>query len=123
MTLPGSADFTDSRTLARGAAVNFLGMLARTSRILLTLFVTRVSGAHVYGLFALATAVADVANRISIFGMDKSLLVFIPQTGERDKSESDAVISASFRIALLLGGVATVGLFWAGPSIGADLFD
>jgi O-antigen/teichoic acid export membrane protein len=98
-------------------------MLARASRILLTLFVTRVSGAHVYGLFVLATAVADIASRISIFGMDKSLLVFIPKTAERDASESRRVLSASFRIALLLGGVASAVLFCAGPSIGAGLLD
>ena len=123
MTRLEGSDFTDSRTLARGTAINFLGMLARTSRILLTLFVTRVSGAHVFGIFTLATAVADVASRISIFGMDKSLLIFIPRTSERDTRESYRILSASFRIALLLGGLTTAVLYLVGPSVAESWFD
>lgn len=91
-------------------------MIARASRALVTLFVTRVAGAGVFGIFTVATAAVEVVSRLTIFGMDKSLLKFLPGA-----TSPYPVLSAVFRTALVLSLVATgIVAVWA-PWIAATL--
>ena len=115
-----SAD--DAVVLSRGAAVNLLGMLAKTSKVLFTLFVTRVCGSSVFGIYSLAVAVVDLAARASIFGMDKSLLKFIPEyeTGDRGKYDT---VSAVFGVALAIGLPLTLLLVLFAPWISLVFMD
>lgn len=108
---------SDSRTVARAASVNLLGMLARSSRILVTVFVTRVSGPGVFGLFTLALAVIDIVGRLALFGMDKSILKFVPERKDETQTHQHQVLSASMVIAVGLGVVLTVGLVLLAPWI------
>ncbi len=94
---------SDSRTVARAAGVNLVGMAARSSRALVTLFVTRVSGPGVFGLFTLALAVVDIVGRLALFGMDKSILKFVPEVRERGEEGRYGVIASSLWIGLALG--------------------
>ena len=107
----------DTKTVAKAASVNLLGILARSSRTLVTLFVTRVSGAQVFGLFTLVTAVVELVTRFTVFGLDKSLLKFVPEVRGEGSADLDGVLSAAFRTALVLGLIATVGLVWGAPWI------
>ena len=94
--------------MAKAAAVNLVGMAARSSRALVTLFVTRVAGPGVFGLFTLALAVVDIVGRLALFGMDKSVLKFVPEVRERGEQGRYEVISSSLWIGLALG--AALGL-------------
>ena len=98
---------SDAGTVAKAAGVNLLGMAARSSRSLVTLFVTRVGGAGTFGIFTLVIAVTEVVSRLTILGMDKSLLKFLPE-----KKSPYAILSASFRTALVLGVVASLYPAW-----------
>ena len=127
----------DSRTLVTAAAVNLLGVLARSSRALATLFITRVSGPATYGLFTLATAVVEVVTRFSIFGMDKSLLKFIPEEMGKPRQPRDAqsvdgpvtpdpvyqLLAASLLTAFALSLALIVGLLWTAPWVSEILDD
>lgn len=107
---------TDSRELVRAASVNLLGMLAKASRTLFTFFVTRVGGPAVFGLFTLATGVVEVVTRFSIFGMDKSLLKFVPEARREGGTRPYRLLSAAFLTSQALGLVVTlavvVGAAW-----------
>ncbi len=94
---------SDSRTVAKAAGVNLAGMAARSSRALVTLFVTRVSGPRVFGFFTLVLAVVDVVGRLALFGMDKSVLKFVPEVRARGEEGRYGVIASSLWIGLALG--------------------
>lgn len=110
---------SDSRTVARAAGVNLLGMAARASRALVTLFVTRVSGPVVFGLFTLSLAVVDIVSRLALFGMDKSVLKFVPEGSARGDAYRHDVLAASLRTGLTLAVLLSAAVFVAGPWIAA----
>ena len=119
------------------AAVNLLGVLARSSRALVILFITRVSGPGTYGLFTLATAVVEIATRFSIFGMDKSLLKFIPEELGDQTHAGDGqgvartvtpgglypLLASTFLTALVLSLALIFGLLWTAPWLSGILDD
>lgn len=121
---PAQSRLSDSRELLRGASVNLLGILAKSSRTLVTLFVTRVSGPAVFGLFTLANGVVEVGTRLSVFGMDKSLLTFIPEarqgTGAGDGEYR--FLSAAFLTSQVLAGFLTLALVVGAPWISMAWF-
>ena len=114
---------SDSRTVARAAAVNLVGMAARSSRALVTLFVTRVSGPGVFGLFTLALAVVDVVGRFALFGMDKSVLKFVPESRERGEEGRYDIMAASLRIGLGLGTATSLAVVLLAPWIAERWLD
>ncbi len=97
--------------------MNFLGMLAKASRALVTVFITRVSGPVTFGLFTLTVAVVELISRFTIFGMDKSLLKYIPEVRARDEGAQYPVLSTVFYAALAFALLATGALAWAAPWI------
>jgi O-antigen/teichoic acid export membrane protein len=103
--------------VARAAAVNLVGMAARSSRALVTLFVTRVSGPGVFGLFTLALAVVDVVGRLALFGMDKSVLKFVPESRERGEEGRYETVAASLWIGTALGAATTLAVVLLAPWI------
>ena len=108
---------TDSRTVAKAAGVNLVGMAARSSRALVTLFVTRVSGPGVFGLFTLALAVVDIVGRLALFGMDKSVLKFVPEVRERGEQGRYDVIASSLWIGVTLGAALALAVALVAPWI------
>lgn len=108
---------SDSTTLARGAAVNLFGTVARFSRTIFTVFVTRIFGAQVFGIFTLATGIVDLVSRFTIFGMDKSLLKYIPETDISSDKQRYAILSSTFLISQVLSLFFTLLLFFAAPWI------
>ncbi len=111
----------DSTTVAKGAAINLFGILARASRVLFTLFVTRVAGPRVFGLFTLAVAVVEVTTRFTIFGMDKTLLKFVPEVRDADDPAVYRILATVFRIGLLLALFATLTVAVFAPWISDEL--
>lgn len=109
--------FSDSSTIARGAAVNFLGTLAKFSRTIFTIFVTRVFGAQTFGIFTLATSVIDLVSRFTIFGLDKALLKYVPEVFKKKPGDRYAYLSASLIIAFTFSAVTTIALYFFAPVI------
>ncbi len=108
---------SDSGTVARAAAVNFLGMLAKSSRALVTIFVTRVSGPATFGLFMLTVAVVELVSRFTVFGMDKSLLKYVPEVRSRSEDEQYPILSTVLFTGLAFGLLTTVGIAIGAPWI------
>lgn len=106
--------------MAKAAAVNLAGMAARASRALVTIFVTRVAGPGVYGLFTLALAVVDIVGRLALFGMDKSVLKFAPESRERGEEGRYETVAASLWIGVALGTVTSLGVVLLAPLIAVD---
>jgi len=103
--------------VAKAAAVNLVGMAARSSRALVTLFVTRVSGPGIFGLFTLVLAVVDIVGRLALFGMDKSVLKFVPEVRERGERGRYQVIASSLWIGLALGAALVLAVALVAPWI------
>jgi O-antigen/teichoic acid export membrane protein len=97
--------------------VNLVGMAARSSRALVTLFVTRVAGPGVFGLFTLALAVVDIVGRLALFGMDKSVLKFVPESRERGEEGRYQTVAASLWIGIGLGTATTLAVVVLAPWI------
>lgn len=108
---------SDSRTVARAASVNLLGMAARSSKALVTLFITRVAGPGVFGLFTLALAVVDIVGRLALFGMDKSLLKFVPEARDGGEERRYQVLGAALRVGLVLSAALSLGVAALAPWI------
>jgi O-antigen/teichoic acid export membrane protein len=90
-------------------------MLAKSSRALATLFITRVSGPSVFGLFSLATSVAELATRFTVFGMDKALLKFVAEGRASGTPVEYPVLSVVIRTGAFLSIGATILLIVVAP--------
>ncbi|NJD20242.1 MAG: hypothetical protein FIA95_13300, partial [Gemmatimonadetes bacterium] len=114
---PGVSAASDSSTEARAAAVHLAGMAARSSRALITLFVTRVAGPGVFGLFTLVLAVVDILGRLALFGMDKSVMKFVPESRELGEEGRYRTVAASLWIGFALGAATSLAVVVLAPWI------
>lgn len=64
----------DTRDVARGAAVNFLGILARSLSFVFYVVLARLYGDEHTGLYLLAWATVDVGSKLTILGLDRGVL-------------------------------------------------
>lgn len=90
----------DVQLLKRGAVASFAGYALKLGMPVLLAFATRSYGAEGWGRFASAQAFVLLAARLCLFGLDKALLRFVPQTG------ASAVYDALEPAALRAGGAA-----------------
>jgi O-antigen/teichoic acid export membrane protein len=91
MSTSGEAPVVDSR-IARGAATNFLGTLAKILHPALLVLSTRLYGPAEYGLFAIATTIVEIAAGFVNAGWrDAVLLVGARTSGEDDASHEQAM--------------------------------
>ncbi|MBV1858160.1 MAG: oligosaccharide flippase family protein [Nannocystaceae bacterium] len=74
---------TDHRDLRRGAALNLLGNLFKLADPILLVAVAARYGTERFGLFYVAQAVTLLLLRVSLLGMDKALLWWVPQEKHR----------------------------------------
>lgn len=105
----------DSKTLAKSAAINVIGLFAKISRTLFTFMVTKLWGPGIFGSFTIVTAFIDLVSRLTIFGMDKSLLKFIPE--KIDQAEQYHVLSCVSRVALILSMIVILLTYALADSI------
>jgi O-antigen/teichoic acid export membrane protein len=90
----------DVQILKRGAMASFAGYALKLGMPVLLALATRSYGADGWGRFASAQAYVLLAARFCLFGLDKSLLRFVPQAG------ASAVYQALGPAALRSGGAA-----------------
>ncbi len=110
----------DTKDLVRGAAVNYLGTLAKASKFLFVLVAARVYGVNELGLYFLAWAAVDLSSKFGLWGMDRSMVRDITRYYVDDSAQTRSMVFAiiRFHVSLTLGLgllVAAVLFGLAGP--------
>ena len=75
-----------------------------------------------FGLFLLALTTFEVTSRLAVFGLDKSLLKFVPEANNREDALY-SVLSSSLRLGLLLTVPITAILFAIAPLLATAWFE
>ena len=115
--MPSPSHPSDTKDIARGAFTNFLGVLARSLNFAFYIFLGRIYGAKVTGIFILALATVDVVSKLGILGLDRGILTI----GAKKQQERDEVgFYRSVAQALIIGFGATL-LMVIGINVLAEL--
>jgi len=75
----------DARDLRRSLSVNLVGYALKFAVPFLTIVIIRCYGAGPYGVFILAQSILAVLLRLSLLGLDKGLLWWIPRQSAADE--------------------------------------
>jgi O-antigen/teichoic acid export membrane protein len=112
MSAAGDRPVVDAR-IARGAATNFLGTLAKLLHPAFLVLGTRLYGPAEYGLFAIATSIVEIAAGFVNAGWrDAVLLVGARKPDQDDESHEHAIYERLGHAvqAVILGSIALTGL-------------
>ena len=64
----------DTRDIARGALTNFAGILIKSVNVLFYVWLARVYGAAITGIFVLCQSSLDIASKLGLLGFDRGVL-------------------------------------------------
>lgn len=104
--------------IARGARVNFVGILARSLRAIYLVFVARLFGVEVLGLFLLSWTVVDVSAKLGLVGLDRGLLRFLPrQDAGAEPAIRARLVQTAVGIALAASLASAIALFLLAPLV------
>lgn len=103
----------DAKDLVRGALINYLGMVAKISKVLFVVVAARFYGVSALGLYFLAWSTIDIASKFGLWGMDRSLIRDIARYKMDQTKQTKAKIfgilrfniSIAFGLSLLVAGV------------------
>jgi len=116
----------DAKDLAQGAFVNYLGMLAKVSKVIFLLVVVRVYGVTALGLYLLAWSAIDIASKFGLWGIDRSLIRDIARynvdKSEQIKEKIFGILRFNISIAISLSLVATLVMFNLSSVIALKIF-
>ncbi len=115
---------SDASTIAAGAAVNFIGTLARLIKTVSVIVLTRLFGAEVFGLYMLGWTIVDLVDKFGHFALDRGLVNFLPRY--RDDGNTEGIhrtIAQALGIGLILSTVAGAALFISAPALAEGLMD
>ncbi len=108
----------ESATIARGAAVNFLTLVAKLGRPLFYLVAARCYGPSIFGLYFLAWTYIEILAGIATLGLEKGLIRFIVYHTSRQEEQEAA---DCFRMAILIGSglglILSLALFFLADHI------
>lgn len=107
----------DRHDLQRGALTNLVGAGLKLADPVLLVAVAAQYGAQRFGLFYVAQAVVLLLLRVSLVGMDKALLWWVPR--EQDRRPTPLVRRAA-RLALAVPLVVLLALAVGGPSLAVE---
>jgi O-antigen/teichoic acid export membrane protein len=80
-----AASERDAVDLRRSMSLNLLGYGIKLAQPLMLVFVIRLYGPGPYGIFALTQAILTVLMRLTLLGLDKGLLWWIPRQSPADE--------------------------------------
>ncbi|MFQ5824650.1 MAG: oligosaccharide flippase family protein [bacterium] len=111
-----NSNHKDAKDLMRGALVNYLGMLAKISKVLFVLVAAHFYGTNAWGLYLLAWSIIDIASKFGLWGMDRSLIRDIARYNVDKSDQTKAklfgiirfTISIAFCLSLLVTGVMVI---------------
>ncbi|NIR51348.1 oligosaccharide flippase family protein [candidate division KSB1 bacterium] len=125
--LPDNSNHRDAKDLIKGALINYLGMIAKVSKVLFIFVVARVYGPTALGLYLLAWSVVDIASKFGLWGIDRSLIRDIARFNSGDSEQTKAKIFGVLRfnigIAMGLSLLVTFALLNLSSIIALKLFD
>ncbi len=115
---------SDASTIAAGAAVNFIGTLARLIKAASVIVLTRLFGAEVFGLYMLGWTIVDLVDKFGHFALDKGMVNFLPRyRDDGDTASIHRTIAQALGVGLLLSTVAGTALFISAPALAEGLLD
>lgn len=116
----------DVKDLARGAIWNYLGMLARLSKVLFMFVAARYYGADALGIYFLAWNTINIVSKIGLMGMDRSIIRDINRYRSKDSEQNRdlifAILKYNIGLALLVSLVMSVALNFLSPWIANIIF-
>ena len=117
----GSAEVEkDIKDLAGGAAVTFLGKIARVSRGAFIWVVTLLFGLDVLALYSLAWGLVATLNRIGRFGLQRGVVRYVVEARSRgDAAEADRVVATALGIGLVAGAAVALAVFLSADWVAA----
>ncbi|MFQ5754085.1 MAG: oligosaccharide flippase family protein, partial [bacterium] len=103
----------DAKDLVVGAVIYFIGVVAKISKVLFVFVAARFYGTSVLGLYFLAWSTIDIASKLGLWGMDRSLVRDIARYNvDRSEATKDKIfglirfnISIAFCLSLFVTGV------------------
>ncbi|HEC13634.1 MAG TPA: hypothetical protein ENI80_10395 [Acidiferrobacteraceae bacterium] len=96
---------SDARDIAKGAMINFIGVIARSSNIILFIVLGRLYGVEITGMYILTRASMDVISKLGILGLDRGILTLASRYHAEGKDEDVyRVIGQAF----FIGGIASL---------------
>ena len=99
---------TDTKDLARGAGVNYLGSVARIApRALFLVLAGRLYGDEGFGAYTFGITVAETAAVLALFGMKRSLFRFMSEAVARGETVHRSIANG-VALAVMAGTVLTV---------------
>lgn len=106
----------DARDLVVGALIYFLGIVAKSSKIIFIIVATRFYGTSALGLYFLAWSIIDIASKFGLWGTDRSLIRDIARYNvDRSEPTKDRIfgiirfnISVSFGASVLVAGILLI---------------
>ncbi|MFQ5864333.1 MAG: lipopolysaccharide biosynthesis protein [bacterium] len=123
---PSYPNHKDAKDLVRGALVNYLGMLAKTSKVLFIFVAARFYGANAIGLYFLAWSTIDIASKFGLWGMDRSLIRDIARYNAdrsvQTKAKLFGILRFNISITFCLSLLVTGALMIMSPMIAEGIF-
>lgn len=106
----------DARDLVVGALIYFLGIVAKSSKIIFIIVATRFYGTSALGLYFLAWSIIDIASKFGLWGTDRSLIRDIARYNvDRSEPTKDRIfgiirfnITVSFGASVLVTGILLI---------------
>lgn len=115
----------DGKTLAKGGVIVVVGtLLAQGCGFAATLLIARAIGPDLFGIYTLALSVITTISAISLFGLNTTIVRYIPvYVGERNYSSVKGALLSSFLIVAFSGFVIALWLIVAAPFVATQLFN
>ena len=98
---------SDAVAIIKGAGVNLLGTVMRSLNFVFYIVLARLYGAESTGLYLIAWNTVDISSKLSIIGLDKSMLKFV---AERKAVEDESGMYTKVANALQLGFFFALGI-------------
>jgi O-antigen/teichoic acid export membrane protein len=108
----------DTRDLRRGALVHLLGQVMRAGHPVLLIAVTRTFGAGTWGVFVAGQAMVMVAARVSLLGLDRGLLYWVPRA--LASGQPTGIGPAAWRVLAVASLLAMLGAGWGAPRLASS---
>jgi O-antigen/teichoic acid export membrane protein len=114
----------DIKTIARNAGVSGFGDIFSAAMIFgTTIFMTRMVGAAIYGIFVLAKNTAMIGTILGNFGLEKGLLYFLPfHKGRGNWDRAKGSLVSSTRLTAIFSFSTAALLFLGADLIAKEVF-
>ena len=117
----------DAVDLIKGLLFNFLGMALKLGKFLFILVAAKFYGAAALGIYFLAWSAVDIASKLGLWGMDKSLIRDIARRSSRQNAETNqqilSIIYFNVRVVLFFSMIVAAIVFWAAPLVAHFIFN